>query len=134
VGTSAGSSANHTGLVTSINAQAGIDGTATLTVSANPLLAAPTVTKSFSPTTVSVDGLTQMTIAIWNPNASAITGAQVNDFYPAGMVNAGVNPVANTCNFASDIPTNGAWAKLANGTVPANGSCSVIVNVKGASP
>jgi hypothetical protein len=134
VGTATGSVDNHTGPVGSDNAQDGADASATLTISHFPLLIAPTVTKVFSPDTVGPGGVSQMTITLTNPNPPGanrtINGAQVNDLYPSGITNVSGNPVSSdSCGFAEDVPGDGAWAKLANGTIPAGNSCSIVINV-----
>jgi len=130
VGTMVGSIVNHTGMVTSATAQDGLDAQATLTVTSGPLLNAPTVTKAFSPSSVTAGGTSQMTITLTNPNAQAITSVQFADTYPNGMANAtsGV-VVSNSCGGTLTADSNDSTATLANGTVPANGSCSVVVNV-----
>ena len=132
VGTSVGSSTNHTGAVTSANASPGADASATLTVTNGALLAAPRVSKSFAPTSVLVGGFSQMTITLANTDPlNTITGAQFNDLYPAGMANAPNNVVvSNTCGgapFGSNISI-----QLNNATIPAGGSCSIVVNIVGA--
>lgn len=124
---------NHTGIVSSGNAVASADASAQLTVTSAPLLLAPTITKTFSPSDIVVGGTSQMVITLTNPNGGPIAGAQVDDIYPNGMVNAPGNPVvSDTCNFIEDVPGNGSWAKLANGTIPSP-SCSIVIAVVGTS-
>ncbi len=122
---------NHTGFVLSGNAVASADASAQLTVTSAPLLLAPTITKTFSPSAVVVGGTSQMAITLTNPNGSPITGVQIDDTYPNGIVNASGNPVvSDTCNFIEDVPGNGTWAKLANGTI-AGPACSIVIAVVG---
>src|SRR4029079_8546061 len=131
VGTAVGTSVNHTGMVQSANANAGADASAILTVR-NALLPAPTVSKAFAPTSVSVGGASEMTITLTNASANAITGAQFTDTYPAGMANASSNVVAsNTCGGTLTAAANGTSTALANGTIPSNQSCVVKINVVG---
>jgi uncharacterized repeat protein (TIGR01451 family) len=132
VGTSLGSSVNHTGAVLSNNASAGADATATLIVTAGALKAAPTVTKSFTPSSIQVGDASQMQITLVNGSLTVDTiGAQISDLYPAGMINA-ANPVVNdTCGFIHDIPAGKDWAKLGNGKIPAGGSCNIVISVIG---
>jgi uncharacterized repeat protein (TIGR01451 family) len=137
VGIAVGQPENHTGPVTSDNAQDGADAGAILTVTHFPLILAPTVDKAFAPSTVGVGGISQMTITLTNPNPSpnpshTIAGAQLNDFYPGGMANVPGNPVvSDSCGFSESVPSDGVWAKLGNGTVPAGGSCSIVISVVG---
>ena len=78
-----------------------------------------------------------MTITLTNPNATAITGAQFTDDYPPGpgiMANmASGNPVvSSTCSGGAVIAaTSGASTSLVNGTIPASGSCEVVISVVG---
>lgn len=137
VGTAIGAPENHTGPVTSDNAQDGADASAILTVTHFPLILAPTVDKAFVPSSVGVGGISQMTITLTNPNpgpspSHTITGVQLNDIYPGGMANMPGNPVvSDSCGFSESVPGDGTWAKLANGTVPAGGTCSIVIYVVG---
>jgi uncharacterized repeat protein (TIGR01451 family) len=134
VGTSLGSSINHTGAVLSNNANPGADATATLTVTAGALKAAPTVTKSFTPSSILAGDASQMQIKLVNGSLTVATiGAQIDDLYPPGMINAANPVVSDTCNFVHDVPAGGTWAKLGNGTIPASGSCSIVISVIGSS-
>jgi uncharacterized repeat protein (TIGR01451 family) len=79
-----------------------------------------------------------MTITLTNPDSGrAITGAQIVDSYPAGMINVDdANPTAlfsNTCGGTATADANGVSASLADGVVPAGSSCSIVVNVVGGS-
>jgi uncharacterized repeat protein (TIGR01451 family) len=131
-GTAVGSSTSDTGTITSSNAAAGTNATTTLTVTGGVLLDAPTVQKSFSPANISAGDTSQMTIALTNPNASAVTGVQINDLYPPGIANAaGSSVVSDDCTFNEDVPPGGDWAKLDGGTIPAGGSCSIVIDVVG---
>lgn len=134
VGTAANTTVeNHTGAVVSANAFDALDASAQLHVTATPLLIAPVVTKAFSPPHIDVGGSSQMTITLSNPNGASITAAQIADIYPLGLLNAGGNAVlSDSCNFIKDVPSNGAWAKLSNGTVTGP-SCSIVISVVGTS-
>src|SRR5947199_335809 len=47
----------------------------------------PTVTKSFSPTTIAIGSTSQIPLVIANPNASALlSGVNLTDTLPAGLV------------------------------------------------
>jgi uncharacterized repeat protein (TIGR01451 family) len=134
IGTSIGTSTSDTGPVLSNNADPGANATATLTVTGGALLNAPIVQKSFTPASVNMGDISQMKISLTNPNASAITGVQVNDLYPAGIRNGPSSPViSDTCNFNEDVPGDGTWAKMYGGTIPGNGGCSIVINVVGTS-
>ncbi|MGZ8829252.1 MAG: DUF7933 domain-containing protein [Thermoanaerobaculia bacterium] len=95
----------------------------------------PTVGKAFSPAVVPVNEVSVMTITLTNPNDTPLIGASISDAFPAGLVNAGPFPgtAATTCGSAvlSPAPTS---LLLTNGTIPANGSCTVTAPVFSANP
>ncbi|MEK7747503.1 MAG: hypothetical protein AAB300_00280, partial [Nitrospirota bacterium] len=103
--------------------------TATLTVTATP----PTVTKSFSPTTIAVNATSTMTITINNPSGNpAATGVSFTDTYPFGLVNAAVPNATSTCTGGAVIggtltaTANAGSASLTGGSLPAGASSCVI--------
>jgi uncharacterized repeat protein (TIGR01451 family) len=130
VGTSQGASVNHTGPVTSQNANPGTDASATLTITAGNLRPAPSVTKSFSPPTIAAGGASQMTIALTSHAPTVMTsGVQISDLYPSGLSNGPNAIVSDTCNFVHDVPDGGTYAKLANGSIAPGATCSIVINV-----
>lgn len=99
--------------------------TASLTVNA-----APTVSKSFNPSSIPPGGTTTLTITLTNPNTGALTGAGFTDNYPSGLVNASPANGATTCAGGVVTATAGGTSlNLASATIPASGSCTVTVNV-----
>ncbi len=123
----AGTYVNSTGTITEGNAvdNPGASGTLTTTT-----LTAPTASKAFAPATVQLGGASQMTITLTNPNAIAISNAAFNDTYPAGIQNAASGVVAsNSCGGAVNAPASGTSAAFAGGTIPANASCAIVINV-----
>ncbi len=105
------------------------------------VLAAPTITKSFSPTSVAVNGTSTMTIVLSNPpiNSVALTGVAFSDTYPAGLVN-NATTVTKNCTTggttgttaASATATNPGTLTLTGGTIAVGGSCTYSVVVKSA--
>jgi len=127
IGTAIGNAVNTTGPITTTNSQAGVEAIGTLAVTP---LAAPTTTKAFAPATVLVGGASQMTIALTNPNATAITQVGFDDSYPAGIVNAAAGVlVSNTCGGTVAAAPGDSTLSLSGGTIAANASCSIVVNV-----
>jgi uncharacterized repeat protein (TIGR01451 family) len=101
------------------------------TASAGPLLAL-SAAKSFNPTIVNIGGVSQMTLSVHNPNRVAISGVQFDDVFPPGMTNAMGNPiVSSTCGGTLVAQPNANEVAVSGVTLPAGGSCSVIVNVVG---
>jgi CSLREA domain-containing protein len=92
-------------------------------------LEAPAVSKQFNPPTVAAGSATQLTITLTNPNAVAITGTSFTDNYPAGLTNAVVPNVTNSCGGTATALPGGSSLMLTGGSIPANGSCSVSVFV-----
>ncbi len=97
-------------------------------------ITAPTVAKSFSPSTIGVNATSVLTITLANANTTAITGAAFTDTYPAGLVNTASPSGATTCTGGTVTAANGGGSvALSGGTIPASGSCTVTVNVTSAS-
>lgn len=121
----AGSYLNSTGTVTTTNAGNAPAATATLTVTAIP----PTVVKSFSPSTIPLNGVSVLSVTLTNLNAVPITGAAFTDTYPANVRNTATPGLTNTCGGTATATANGTALTLSGGTVPAGGSCSLTVQV-----
>ena len=93
-----------------------------------------TIAKNFSPDPTNVNGISALTFTITNPNPAAVSGVSFSDVFPTSpgaMVVAG-SPGATTngCGAATFAPVAGAGSiSFSNGTVAANSSCTVKVNV-----
>ncbi len=128
-----GDSLNTTGNVSSTNGGIGLSANATLTI-----VAAPTITKSFSPTTIVPGGTSTLTITITNPaaNTVALSGVAVTDTFPAGMTMATPLSFNSTCGGTitpAPAAGNNNFA-LSNGTINAGGSCTIAVAVTSSTP
>ena len=101
---------------------------ATLTViPATP--SAPLVSKTFSPVTIPSGGTSTLTITLINPNNSIATlTAPLTDTLPSGLFTSGGS--SNTCG--GSVTVDVSSVTLIGGSIPANGSCTVTVNVTGA--
>jgi uncharacterized repeat protein (TIGR01451 family) len=102
--------------------------------------AAPSVNKSFSPTSGLAGQTTTLILTLSNPSTATVATltAAFTDVYPVGMANAALPAVATTCgNAAAGAPTaaaGGSSVSLPAGRViPLNGACSVSVVVTAAS-
>ena len=108
------------------NALAASSGTLTV-------MAPPTVSKSFAPNSIPVGSPSVLTITLSNPNPIAVTGAQFTDTYPTGtgwaMTNSASPSGLSGCGGTLTAGAGGAFVQLTGGTIPANGSCNVTVNV-----
>jgi uncharacterized repeat protein (TIGR01451 family) len=94
----------------------------------------PTLTKSFTPPTIPVNGTSVLTFTLTNTNSAALTGARFTDALPAGVQVAATPNASTTC---TGSPT---WAPAAGATnltfgtptganIPASGSCTASVTV-----
>src|SRR5258706_5853610 len=90
-----------------------------------------TIAKSFSPNPGNVNAASALTITLTNPNPGVITGYNFTDPLPAGMTVATTPGAATTsCGTPTFAPTSGATSiSFSNGTIAANGTCTIKVNV-----
>ncbi|GFE57585.1 DUF11 domain-containing protein [Geobacter sp. AOG1] len=121
----AGVYANTTGGVNSNETSPAGPGSNTATLSA---LSPPTVTKAFLPSTIGKGQTSTLTITLTNANATAITGAAFTDTYPANVTTAAIPNNSTTCTGGTVNSTSGS-VSLSGGTIPANGSCTVSIDV-----
>ncbi|MDT7945884.1 MAG: hypothetical protein RRA39_06185 [Cyanobacteriota bacterium PSP.bin.10] len=92
-------------------------------------LAAPTFTKSFDPSTTSPNAPVTLRFTITNNSGIQLTGLNFADNLPAGLVVATPPNFTNTCG-GSFAPTSGAaLITLSGGTLAANATCTVTVQV-----
>jgi len=103
--------------------------TATLTITPPVVPVAPTLTKSFSPSSVALNTPTHLTITLANTNATAATlTADLVDAFPTGLVSAA--NASTTCTGGSGVLQTGTSVTLQTGaTIPAAGSCTINVDV-----
>ena len=100
---------------------------ATLVVSAPPVVP-PTLAKAFSPGTISIGGVSTLTITLTNPNAVvANLTAPLKDQFPSGLLDQG--NAWTTCGGTVTTSTGSSSATLTGGWIPANGSCTITVHV-----
>jgi hypothetical protein len=95
----------------------------------------PTIAKQFGSPSVKMapNGTTTMTFTLSNPNSEALTGVQFTDPLP-GIVVAPTPGVSNTCGGTFTAAAGATQVSLATGTIPANGSCQISVNITGSVP
>ncbi|MBI1761244.1 MAG: DUF11 domain-containing protein, partial [Acidobacteria bacterium] len=126
-GTTAGIKNNTTGNVTSTNGGQGNTATATTTV-----VAPSTIAKAFASSNILLNGTTGLSFTLTNPNATvALTGVAFNDPLPAGLVVANPANLNGACGGAVTANAGAGAISLAGGTIAANSSCTISVNVTG---
>jgi uncharacterized repeat protein (TIGR01451 family) len=93
------------------------------------LTVGPTVTllKSFTPTNIVAGGTSVLTITVQNPTNIALTGASLEDDYPAGVLTAITPAQSTTCGGTVTFGTT--FVRLTGGTIPANGNCTISITV-----
>ncbi|MFG1799888.1 hypothetical protein ACGFI4_06905, partial [Micromonospora carbonacea] len=129
-GTTSGTKVNTSGPVDSNESGPGATASASITVGA---VAAPTIAKAFGDDIIPLNGTTSLRFTLRNPNpAMSLTGVGFVDNLPSGLVVATPNAAQTNCASATVTATSGGSSiSLAGATLPANGSCTVSVNVTG---
>jgi uncharacterized repeat protein (TIGR01451 family) len=121
------------GAVSSSNAGTNTAGSQTLVVTT-----APSLSKSFLPSTVASNGASTLSVQITNPSAFAMTAVTLNDIFPTvpGQMSLFNTTTTNTCGGALTDAAGAALAigstsfKLSGGAIPANSVCTITVQVK----
>src|SRR6185437_14115011 len=126
-GAAAGVYTNTTGNVTSTNGGTGNTANANLTVGQPP-----TITKAFGAASILLNASTSLTFNIANPNTNlALTGVAFSDTLPAGLVVATPNGLSSTCGGTTTAAAGSGSISLSGGSLAANGSCTISLNVTG---
>ncbi|HKW79455.1 MAG TPA: hypothetical protein VJQ49_00470, partial [Casimicrobiaceae bacterium] len=98
-----------------------------------------TGSKAFVPANVHGNGTpSTLTITLTNPNPIPLTNAALTDSLPAAITIAGTPNASTTCGGGAATPSaaasNPATIALSGGTIPANGSCTIKVDVVARNP
>lgn len=96
------------------------------------IVLAPSAAMSFTPSTITEGSSSTLTVTLTNPTASPVTGVAFTDNYPSGVVNTASAGGTTTCGGTVTAANSGSLLALSGGTIPANGSCTVTVNVTSA--
>jgi hypothetical protein len=97
-------------------------------------LAAPTFTKSFSPSTTSPNAPVTLRFTIINNSGIQLTGLSFADNLPTGLFVANPPNFTNTCGGSFAPTPGGALITLSGGTLAANATCTVTVQVVASAP
>lgn len=93
------------------------------------VLQGPGLTKAFSPTVITPNGLSTLTISLLNPTATALTAASVTDLLPSGLLIATTPAASTTCGGAVVAAPGSNSVRLNGGTIPPSSLCAFQVNV-----
>ncbi len=125
-----------TGVVNGGATQNGTSAAATLLV--NTVL--PTnVAKSFNPSTMSVSGVSTMTLTISNANSTPLTGVSLADNFAIDVARSPAGPgslqiaagaTTNSCGGSLSAAQGSGLVSLTGASIPANGNCSITVPVQ----
>ncbi|WP_414512847.1 hypothetical protein [Synechococcus sp. F70.1] len=96
--------------------------------------AAPTFTKSFSPSTTSPNAPVTLRFTITNNSGIQLTGLNFADSLPAGLFVANPPNLTNTCGGTPSAPPGEDLITLSGGTLAANATCAVTVQVVASAP
>ncbi|MDD5543529.1 MAG: hypothetical protein PHX83_10190 [Acidobacteriia bacterium] len=127
-GTTSGVKNNTTGAISSTNGGTGAtSNTATLTV-ASP----PTLSKSFNPTQIPLNGTSTLTFTITNPNSSlALSGIAFSDSLPSGLQVGSPTGISATCTGTWNATAGDTTLNFSGGSLAASSSCTLQVNIQG---
>jgi YVTN family beta-propeller protein len=125
-----------TGAVTITDDNHGITGntdTIALTgVGIAPPTAPPTITKAFGAASIPLNGSTSLTLTISNPNSTtALSGIAFSDSFPAGLIVSASPALNSSCGGTVSAAAGSGTVSLSGGTLAANASCTVLLNVTG---
>ncbi len=123
-GTTAGGKNNTTGAVSSTESGAGVaSNTATLTV-----VAPPSISKAFSPTSIATGATSTLSFTITNPNGAGIglTGIAFTDTLPTGLTVAASPAPTNACNGTLTATSGTGAISLSAGTLAGAGATCII--------
>ena len=125
-GAASGQYTNTTGNVTSTNGGTGNTASANLSV-ATP----PSITKTFNPIAIPLNGSSTLSFSINNPDpAASLTGVAFTDSLPAGLVVATPNGLTGSCGGGTITATAGSSSvSLSGATLAASASCTLNVKV-----
>jgi hypothetical protein len=89
---------------------------------------APVISKSFDKPSITADGDSTLTLTLSNPNkTAAVIKSALTDAFPAGLFVSG--DASTTCGGTVSAAIGHASVSLTGGTIPADGSCTVTVEV-----
>ncbi|MBI5931923.1 MAG: DUF11 domain-containing protein, partial [Chloroflexi bacterium] len=90
----------------------------------------PTITKNFAPDPIAAGATSTLTFTLTNPNTiSVLNNVSFTDNLPAGMTVAATPAASTTCGGTWNPLANALTLSFTGGVIPANGTCTLQVNV-----
>ncbi|HZU31819.1 MAG TPA: hypothetical protein VFB79_11930, partial [Candidatus Angelobacter sp.] len=131
VGIAPGTQNNTTGHITST--EGGQGGTASASI---VVVAPPAIAKVFNPSAIGINGVSTLTFTLTNPAANTVAenGVAFTDTLPTGLVVATPNNLGGTCTGTATATAGSGAITFSGGTIPTGSSCTVTVDVTGATP
>jgi LPXTG-site transpeptidase (sortase) family protein len=90
---------------------------------------AANLTKVFSPSVIGHSEVSRLSVTISNPNAFILTNAVWTDTFPTGLKIASTLNMISDCGGSVIAAAGSSTLSLTRGTIPANGSCTIAVDV-----
>ena len=123
-GTAAGGFTNTTSAITSTEGGTGNTATAQISV-----VGPPSILKTFSATSIPLNGTATVTFKITNPNTITLNGIGFNDTLPTGLTVATPSNLNNGCGGTASA--SGGSVSLTGATLGAGANCTITVDVTG---
>jgi uncharacterized repeat protein (TIGR01451 family) len=128
---------SYTNTIAAGQLQTGIGNNAVGTSAVLQVLAVPTLSKSFSPTSILAGQTSTLTLTLGNANATTVLvlSSALTDTLPTGLVLANPATVGGTCTAGSvtAVAGSGSVSYASGATIPAAGGCTITVPVTTAS-
>jgi uncharacterized repeat protein (TIGR01451 family) len=92
----------------------------------------PTISKAFGAGTIPFNGTTSLRFTVTNPNSdTSLTNVHFTDTLPAGLVVAAPSSLSSSCGGTTTATSGSGSIELSGGTLSANESCTISLNVTG---
>jgi serine protease len=93
----------------------------------------PTITETFSPTSVGENAASTLTITFSNTNGFALTQSSFTETVPANLsIQTSPAPTTSCAGASGTLTSSASVVTMAGANIPANGSCSMTLSVKSA--
>jgi hypothetical protein len=95
-------------------------------------ISGPAFTKTFTPSTIALNGTTALSLTITNNSgSSSLTGVSFSDSLPVGLAVSTPSGLMNTCGGTATATAGSGTVALSGGSIVAGSSCTIAVNVTG---